>query len=221
MSTRLDSTATAPRVVLGSESPAKRRAVEEALKQLYGREITVTTTAAGSGVRAQPWGEEETRRGALNRARGALELDPEAQIALGIEAGVSEEPGWPLWTFAWIVALSRDGQRGAARSATFTVAGEGHDPGERPERPPGLLAHARFYAQRYLGLRVKLERPSSAVEGPATGFLLAPRLSAHAGTGGGGCHGDLAPVELLQGLLHRPALGGALGSEHHAGCCGG
>lgn len=121
MSTRLDPTATAPRVALGSESPAKRRAVEEALKQLYGREITVTTTAAGSGVRAQPWGEEETRRGALNRARGALELDPEAQIALGIEAGVSEEPGWPLWTFAWIVALSRDGQRGAARSATFAV----------------------------------------------------------------------------------------------------
>lgn len=119
--TRLDPSAPPPAVALGSTSPAKRRAVEAALAELYGHPVAVTTTAAASGVPDQPWGEEETRRGALERALGALELAPAAALGLGIEAGVSEEPGWPLWTFAWVVALDRHGRRGAARSATFGV----------------------------------------------------------------------------------------------------
>lgn len=77
--------------------------------------------AAASGVADQPWGEEQTRQGALNRALGALAAEPSAALAVGIEAGVLEEPGWPLWTFAWVVALDRSGKRGAARSATFGV----------------------------------------------------------------------------------------------------
>ncbi len=117
----LDPAAPPPSVVLGSTSPAKRRALEEALKRLYGRNVEVATVAAGSGVPDQPWGEEETRRGALNRAREALTLAPDAELAVGIEAGVSEEPGWPLWTFAWIVVVSRDGRLGVARSATFGI----------------------------------------------------------------------------------------------------
>lgn len=108
-------------MVLGSTSPAKRRAVAEALAQLYGREIAVASFAAPSGVSDQPWGEDETRRGAHERARAALDAEPEAELAFGIEAGVLEEPGWGLWTFAWIIALGRDGTRGAARSATFAV----------------------------------------------------------------------------------------------------
>ena len=110
-----------PLVVVGSTSPSKRLAVANALERLYGRPAQVLTVAADSGVPAQPWGEEETRAGALNRARGALRLAPHARLAIGIEAGVSEEAGWPLWTFAWIVAQSRDGTVGAARSATFGV----------------------------------------------------------------------------------------------------
>lgn len=110
-----------PVVVVGSTSPAKRLAVTDALRRLYGRPVDVLTVAADPGVPAQPWGEEETRTGALNRARGALQLAPNARLAIGIEAGVSAETGWPLWTFAWIVALSQDGVMGAARSATFGV----------------------------------------------------------------------------------------------------
>lgn len=121
MSRPLDRSSTPPVVVLGSTSPGKKRAVAEALAGLYGSEVEVSTVGAPSGVRDQPWGEDETRRGALARARAALEMAPAAELAFGIEAGVLEEPGWPLWTFAWIVALDRDGTRGAARSATFAV----------------------------------------------------------------------------------------------------
>lgn len=118
------------RVVLGSTSPAKLRAVIAALEALYAQAGGAATgqhppevvgVAADSGVPAQPWGEEETRQGALNRARAALGLDPRAELGVGIEAGVMEEPGWPLWAFAWVMVEDRAGTGGAARSATFGV----------------------------------------------------------------------------------------------------
>ncbi|MFA5551897.1 MAG: inosine/xanthosine triphosphatase [Trueperaceae bacterium] len=117
-------------VALGSRSPAKLAAVAAAFA-LVGERLTATGynpfelslegVNAASGVADQPWGEADTRQGALNRAEAALAAGPTAQLALGIEAGVVEEPGWPLWTFAWVVILGRDGVRGAARSATFAV----------------------------------------------------------------------------------------------------
>lgn len=122
----MSSSATTPRtVVLGSKSPAKLQAVAGALNELQlatGAEpFDLTGVNAPSGVPDQPWGEAETRQGALNRAEAALRMAVTADLALGIEAGVVEEPGWPLWTFAWVVAVDRTGTRGAARSATFGV----------------------------------------------------------------------------------------------------
>lgn len=116
--------------MLGSTSPAKLRAVTAALRSLIehaadaregAQAVEVVSVAVASGVPAQPWGEAETRQGALNRARAALASDPLASLAVGIEAGVMEEPNWPLWAFAWVVALDRNGRLGAARSATFGV----------------------------------------------------------------------------------------------------
>lgn len=121
------------RVALGSRSPAKLAAVaaalalvEESIAAAGDDPFTVDLLGvnAASGVADQPWGEAETRQGALNRAEAALALEPAAYLAVGIEAGVVQEPGWPLWTFAWIVALDRSGVRGAARSATFAVPEE-------------------------------------------------------------------------------------------------
>ena len=117
-------------VALGSRSPAKLSAVAAAFALVGERltaaghepfELRLEGVNAASGVADQPWGEADTRQGALNRAEAALAARPAAQLALGIEAGVVEEPGWPLWTFAWIVVLGRDGARSAARSATFAV----------------------------------------------------------------------------------------------------
>lgn len=121
------------RVTLGSRSPAKLAAVaaaltlvEESLAAAGEDPFTVDLVGvnAASGVADQPWGEAETRQGALNRAEAALALEPATHLSVGIEAGVVQEPGWPLWTFAWIIVLDRSGARGAARSATFAVPDE-------------------------------------------------------------------------------------------------
>lgn len=111
------------RVALGSTSPAKVRAAEAALARIHGRPVAVTAVSAPSGVPAQPVGSEETFRGALARARGALRLTPGALLGLGIEAGVERPLGetGPLHAGAWVVAVDGAGRTGTARSATFEL----------------------------------------------------------------------------------------------------
>lgn len=118
---RMDPTRPPPAIVVASTSPAKRKAVAAALALIYATEVPLEAVAAPSGVPDQPWGQQQTRAGALNRAAAALRLRPQAQLAVGIEAGAAQEPGWPTWGFAWVVVLDRAGGRGAARSATFAL----------------------------------------------------------------------------------------------------
>lgn len=117
----LDGAGVPPSVVVGSISPAKSRAVTQALLSIYGFPVPISSVAAASGVPSQPWGDQQTRAGATNRAEAALRLLPTASLAVGIEAGAQQEADGPTWTFAWVVALDRDGVKGAARSATFAL----------------------------------------------------------------------------------------------------
>lgn len=105
-------------VVVGSKNPVKvgaaqvvlGRAVREGLLpdvsevRVYGLEVP-------SGVSDQPFGEEETRRGAIGRARAVLETAPEAAWGVGIEGGVVRlEDG--LYTCAWCAIVDRLGRVG-------------------------------------------------------------------------------------------------------------
>ncbi|MHB8568840.1 MAG: DUF84 family protein [Metallibacterium sp.] len=67
---------------LGSTNQAKRRAVRLAT----GREPTCVSVP--SGVAGQPLSADETIRGAIARARGALAAVSGADIGLGLEGGV-------------------------------------------------------------------------------------------------------------------------------------
>jgi inosine/xanthosine triphosphatase len=65
-----------------------------------------------SGVSAQPVGDSETQRGALNRARVALSL-VEADFGVGLEGGVAEIDG-VMYAMAWCAVVARDGRVGLA-----------------------------------------------------------------------------------------------------------
>ncbi len=96
-------------VTVGSRNPVKMAAVREALD---GREVVGVDVA--SGVSAQPVGDEETIRGAVNRARAALAVGPaEAEWGVGLEGGVAEIGG-SLYCFAWCAMVDRAGQLGLA-----------------------------------------------------------------------------------------------------------
>lgn len=74
------------RVAVGSDNPVKVEAVKLAAQRLYGQ-ADVRGFAVASGVAEQPF-EEETWSGASTRAREALARWPEADLGVGLEAGL-------------------------------------------------------------------------------------------------------------------------------------
>ncbi|MDI3340739.1 MAG: inosine/xanthosine triphosphatase [Sphaerobacter sp.] len=115
--------ADAPLVIAsGSVNPAKHAAVERAAAAYFLR-ATVEAVDVPSGVPAQPWGDEETARGALRRAAQArLTLD--ADLGLGIESGVVEGPGGNLYVVAWAAAIDRDDAHAFGGSERFPLPAE-------------------------------------------------------------------------------------------------
>ena len=73
-------------ISIGTKNPAKIAAVEHAFQDYCFEMISVDTE---SGVRAQPLSDEETIKGAINRAEAALDI-ANADIGIGLEGGVQQ-----------------------------------------------------------------------------------------------------------------------------------
>jgi inosine/xanthosine triphosphatase len=99
------------RAAVGSTNPAKLEAVHRALARLAPG-CSVEGVSVPSGVGAQPFGDQETRGGAMTRARRAL-ADSGADVAFGLEGGVIFEGGRP-WLVSWVAVVDRDGGSGEA-----------------------------------------------------------------------------------------------------------
>ena len=106
------------RVVVGSRNPVKVGAVRTVLQRLAPG-VTVIGRAVPSGVPDQPWGDEETIRGALARARGAC-LVEDAELGVGIEGGVVASDG-SVRTCAWAAVVTRDGREGIGGSLSMQL----------------------------------------------------------------------------------------------------
>lgn len=76
------------KIAIGSKNPAKITAVEEAFKDHH---FDIMAVDAASGVSEQPMSDEETIKGALNRAIEAAEKAG-ASIGIGLEGGVQQTP---------------------------------------------------------------------------------------------------------------------------------
>lgn len=99
-------------VAVGSLNPVKIAATREVLQSVYGATVSVQALEVISGVPEQPWGDLETRRGAINRARAAQEQTA-AEFGVGFEGGllrVKEE----VYTSAWCAVLHKNGLLGIA-----------------------------------------------------------------------------------------------------------
>jgi inosine/xanthosine triphosphatase len=75
-------------VAIGTKNPAKVHAVQDTLIR---ERLTFVSVKVDSGVADQPFSDEETLQGALNRAKGALTI-ANASLAFGLEGGVQETP---------------------------------------------------------------------------------------------------------------------------------
>jgi inosine/xanthosine triphosphatase len=105
-------------VAVGSANPVKVSATRAVVARI-APDASIQSIAVPSGVSDQPWGDEETIRGAVARAhaaRSALDAD----IGVGIEGGVVDE-GDGVRTCAWAAIVSRDGREGIGGSLSMQL----------------------------------------------------------------------------------------------------
>lgn len=107
------------RVAIGSANPVKLAAARAVLAPLAPAAVFEARDVP-STVRDQPFGDEETIRGARARAQAARDaLD--ADLGVGIEGGVVEMADGSMHTCAWAVVIDRDGRTGLGGSLAMPL----------------------------------------------------------------------------------------------------
>jgi inosine/xanthosine triphosphatase len=109
------------KIVVASKNPIKVSAARNAVcGQFPQSTLQLVAIAVDSGVNAQPMSDEETRRGARNRADEAGRQHAQADFWIGMEGGL-EKIGDRLMAFAWIAVRDYRGRINEARSATLPL----------------------------------------------------------------------------------------------------
>jgi inosine/xanthosine triphosphatase len=106
-------------VAVGSMNPVKIGAARAVIRRLAPH-ARVDGVTGESGVSDQPWGDDETIRGALARAhaaRSALDAD----WGVGIEGGVIDAGRGMVRTCAWAAVVDRDGREGIGGSLSLEL----------------------------------------------------------------------------------------------------
>ncbi len=117
---------------VASTNPVKINAVKQVVSQKFPQAL-VKSLEVASGVAAQPMSDQETRQGALNRARAIKKLAwqkkliqaNEQSLFIGLEGGVFH-PDFvnnpeELWSTVWAVALDQDDQSYWSNGARFPL----------------------------------------------------------------------------------------------------
>ncbi len=81
------------KIVLGSTSEAKKEILDNALKTAIAGKYQIVGVSADSGVSDQPLIEDETVKGAVNRAKNAFKQVSDADFAVGLEGGLHKANG--------------------------------------------------------------------------------------------------------------------------------
>jgi inosine/xanthosine triphosphatase len=106
-------------IAVGSKNPVKLAAARAVATRLVSQ-VTVEAAEVPSGVPDQPFGDDETIRGALARARAAREM-LDADFGIGLEGGVVEMADGTMRTCAWAAVVSRSGRHGVGGSLAMPL----------------------------------------------------------------------------------------------------
>lgn len=107
--------------IIGSVNQAKVKAAENVISTYYP-EANLTAMNTHSNVSAQPISDEETMRGAINRAINVQSENPNA-IGIGLEGGV-KKIGNTFYICNWGALILRDGQILTAGGAEIPLPDE-------------------------------------------------------------------------------------------------
>ena len=106
-------------IAVGSTNPVKIGAAREVLAGLAPL-ASVEGFAVDTTVPEQPFGDDETIRGALARAVAARNA-AHAEIGIGIEGGVVDLPNGGMRTCAWAAVVDRNDRVGIGGSLAMTL----------------------------------------------------------------------------------------------------
>ncbi|MEK5323581.1 DUF84 family protein [Aeribacillus sp. FSL M8-0254] len=102
-------------VAIGSKNPAKINAVKETFSLLEEKNMEFISVDVPSGVSTQPFSDEETLQGALNRAKNVFEkVKPD--LSVGLEGGV-DVTSRGLFLCNWGALIDKDGNEYIAGGA--------------------------------------------------------------------------------------------------------
>ncbi|MEK5269259.1 DUF84 family protein [Aeribacillus sp. FSL K6-8394] len=113
-------------VAIGSKNLAKINAVKETFSLLEEKNIEFISVDVPSGVSTQPFSNEETLQGALNRAKNVFEkVKPD--LSVGLEGGV-DVTSRGLFLCNWGALIDKDGNEYIAGGARIPLPNEFLEP---------------------------------------------------------------------------------------------
>ncbi len=108
------------KVIIGSKNPVKINATKIAFNKMFSDEsFSFHGVDATSQVSDQPFSDQETLCGAINRSNNAKVAFNDADYWIGIEGGVSKN-NEEMQVFAWVFIQS-ESINGKAKTATFNL----------------------------------------------------------------------------------------------------
>ncbi|MFD0931011.1 inosine/xanthosine triphosphatase [Psychroflexus salinarum] len=106
------------KVIIASKNPVKIQAAKNGLEQMFpNQEFECMGVSVQSNVSDQPMSDEETFRGAKNRADNAVKTYKDADFYIGIEGGIANIET-EMQAFAWVFIKSKE-KYGKSRTGTF------------------------------------------------------------------------------------------------------
>jgi inosine/xanthosine triphosphatase len=116
------------RIAVGSKNPVKLNSATNGFEQILNENASITVESFAynvpSGVPDQPIGDDETLKGARNRATACFiefkdDQGSDPDYAVGMEGGISDENG--LMTCYAYITIYNGSKFGSAKTATFEI----------------------------------------------------------------------------------------------------
>lgn len=107
-------------IAVGSTNPAKVKAAKIAARKLFPKAKVIGVSVV-SDVSDQPMSDEESIKGAINRAKGAITGIHGAKYGVGMEGG-AQLIGKKYFECGWIAVVDKNGKVGLGSSARFELS---------------------------------------------------------------------------------------------------
>ncbi|MBO3842125.1 MAG: inosine/xanthosine triphosphatase [Candidatus Brockarchaeota archaeon] len=95
------------RIAIGSKNPVKVKAVENVMRKIYG-DVEIISFGVPTDVSHTPLSDEECMKGAIKRAKDAIEL-AKADLGVGMEGGIVKRLDRYFLT-GWCVVIDKNGE---------------------------------------------------------------------------------------------------------------